>query len=196
VPRIRFQFSPEKTVQAASYLLRELGGQTSKIKLMKLLYYADRDHFLAAGRPITGDEQWALPHGPVPTRTLDLLNGTGREEDHDLVFTHITAHDRRFELHDDPGTSMLQDSDKRVLDSVLSDHGQKHPMQLRAETHDLPEYIDARRNCAEQSSAPIWYELILEHHSRERGFRRGRAVITPEIAAHMNCPFPQSEQGL
>lgn len=196
MPRIRYRFSAEKTVQAAAYLLRELGGPVSRIKLMKLLYYADRDHFLAQGRPITGDEQWALPHGPVPSRALNLLNGECREEEQDLVFAHISAHDRHFELHHDPGMSMLEESDRKILDAVLAEHGRKHPMQLRAETHELPEYREARADCAENSAAPIPYELILKHYSQDRGFRRGRAVITPQIAAHMDCPFPESEPDL
>ncbi|MCK4275964.1 MAG: SocA family protein, partial [Phycisphaerae bacterium] len=61
---IQFKWRPDKAIQATAYLVGKL-GKVDKIKLIKLLYIADRDHFLQHGAPITGDDQYALNKGPV-----------------------------------------------------------------------------------------------------------------------------------
>ena len=45
----------------------------SYMKLLKLLYLADRQALLELGRPITFDRFVAMPHGPVLSRTCDLI---------------------------------------------------------------------------------------------------------------------------
>ena len=52
-----------------------------RTKLMKLLYYADFDHYERAGEPITGATYKKMPHGPMPDqgyRTLEMLIHSGR----------------------------------------------------------------------------------------------------------------------
>lgn len=189
---IRYQFSAEGALQASAYLLLRLGGNVDKIKLMKLLYLADRDHFLKHGRPITGDMQYALPHGPVPSCTLNLLSGQDAEQN-DFVFRHIETTDRTFRLICDPGAACLGESDRRILDSVLEKYGAMHTGAIRRFTHALPEFVECE---IEGSSAPIPYEVILKHHGGPEGFRHDRPVISAEIAEQMLCPFSRSEPDL
>ena len=52
-----------------------------RTKLMKLLYYADFDHYERAGEPITGATYKKMPHGPMPDQghhTLDVLIRSGK----------------------------------------------------------------------------------------------------------------------
>lgn len=192
VTSIRYQFNAEGALQASAYLLSRLGGTSDKIKLMKLLYLADRDHFLAHGRPITGDVQYALPHGPVPSCTLNLLSGQDAEQN-DFVFRHIESTNRTFNLVCDPGATCLGETDRAVLDAVLAKYGKLHTGAIRNLTHKLPEYVECE---VEGSSAPIPYEVILKHHGGPNGFRMGRPVISPQMSSHMLCPFPASEPDL
>ena len=37
------------------------------------MFFADKEHLLDYGRPITGDSYVAMEHGPVPTSTRDIL---------------------------------------------------------------------------------------------------------------------------
>ena len=67
MPRIRFQFSPSKLVQAIAYFAWKKVPQLTKLKTAKLLYFADKHHLLAHGRPILGDVYFCMPHGPVPS---------------------------------------------------------------------------------------------------------------------------------
>jgi len=191
---IRFQFQPEAAVQAAGYLLAHLGRRVDKVKLMKLMYLADRDHFIKHGRPITGDSQWALPHGPVPSCTLNLLNTGDDEEGGSYSAAHIGAIDRQYVLKADPGFTMILGTACEVLNDVLQRYGDKHTWALRDLTHGLPEFLECH---VPGSSAPIPYEVILRHYGAQFGrFRHNRPVITPDMATAMLCPFPESEPDL
>ena len=47
----------------------------SYMKLIKLLYLADREALLRWGRPITFDAYVSMDRGPVLSSVLDLING-------------------------------------------------------------------------------------------------------------------------
>jgi uncharacterized phage-associated protein len=46
-----------------------------KVKLFKLLYYLDFDHYQTYKLPITGDMYRKLPYGPVPRNGANVLSG-------------------------------------------------------------------------------------------------------------------------
>src|SRR6266480_2169456 len=66
-------FDPLKAAQAASVLLKEEGGRMSRLRLLKLLYIADRESIAETLRPITGDEVVAMDHGPVLSMTYRFI---------------------------------------------------------------------------------------------------------------------------
>ena len=47
----------------------------SVLKLMKLLYLAERRSFEKFGEPMIGDQLVSMPHGPVLLRTYSHMNG-------------------------------------------------------------------------------------------------------------------------
>lgn len=191
---IRFDFDPRKSVQAMAYLLSKMQGQkTDKVKLMKLLYLADRDHFLQEGRPITGDDQYAMPFGPVPTLSLDLLDGQfGDGEDAD-IFTYLQTGNIEVSLSRIPEPFGLGESELRILDAVLERYGAMDTWALRDFTHQLPEYC---RMFRPGTSTRIPFELLLEIYRKGTLFRHNRPVVTSAMAAHMFCPFDRSETDL
>jgi len=67
-------FNEQRTAESAAYLLYRAGGRLPRIKLMKLLYLAERLSLQRYGEPITGDKLVAMPNGPVLSMTLDLIN--------------------------------------------------------------------------------------------------------------------------
>ena len=55
-------------------------GTLGKLKLMKLLYYLDFNHFEKHGRPVTGDEYLRFENGPVPRMAEKMLKAmSGRD---------------------------------------------------------------------------------------------------------------------
>jgi Protein of unknown function (DUF4065) len=45
------------------------------VRLLKLLYIADREMMAEAGAPVTGDRAVAMDHGPVLSHVYDLVKG-------------------------------------------------------------------------------------------------------------------------
>ena len=78
---MEFFFDERKAAQAASVLLDRHEGRMPYIKLLKLLYLADREALIETGLPITGDRFVSLKFGPVLSRVLDLIKDSspGRE---------------------------------------------------------------------------------------------------------------------
>ena len=76
---IRFNFDWQKTVDAIEFLAQQKPGMT-QYYIGKLLFFADREHIMDYGRPITGDRYVAMEHGPVPSAVRNLLNGEYPDE--------------------------------------------------------------------------------------------------------------------
>ncbi len=71
-------FDEKKAAQAAAFFLHKAGGHLPLIKLIKLLYLAERLSMQKFGDTITGDEFVSMPHGPVLSITYDHSNGNLR----------------------------------------------------------------------------------------------------------------------
>jgi uncharacterized phage-associated protein len=59
----------------AGMMLTKLGGRANYMKLMKLLYLADRYHLRTYMRPIAFDDYFAMKKGVIGSYWLDLLRG-------------------------------------------------------------------------------------------------------------------------
>src|ERR1700682_5712762 len=71
---LTFQFDLEKLVQAIAYFsVNGIPGLT-KLKIAKLLYFADKQHLLEFGRPIIGDVYFCMDLGPVPSLSLNEMS--------------------------------------------------------------------------------------------------------------------------
>ena len=66
--------SYEKFANTVLYLLQACPGATGKVKLVKLLYFADFGHYEQHAIPITGVDYVALPMGPVPDNFQELFD--------------------------------------------------------------------------------------------------------------------------
>ena len=68
-------FKEDKATQAAAFFLKKRNAPMSHLKLIKLLYLAEREALIRLGRPITFDFYVSMDHGPVLSETLNLLHG-------------------------------------------------------------------------------------------------------------------------
>lgn len=69
-------FNESKVTQAAVYFFYRSGEESIPyIKLVKLLYLADRESFKQYGYSISGDAYYSLPQGPILSKTLDIIKG-------------------------------------------------------------------------------------------------------------------------
>ncbi len=70
-----------KAAQLVFYFLKkstENKMNITKLRLVKWLYLAERASYKEFGEPLTGDRLGSLRHGPAPSETLALIEGTSR----------------------------------------------------------------------------------------------------------------------
>ena len=136
-------------------------------KLAKLVYFADKEHMLDYGRPITGDRYMAMEYGPVPSFIYDLVKDSAR------VWTpHLQAFDERITRHCEgervryiaPKTPFKQPraltgSDCRYLEAAAEEYGGKNFDELTAISHRERAWAVAN---AQGKSAPMDIRLMVD----------------------------------
>ena len=98
-----FRCKTEKAIQAAAVLLRLAADRRmSYLRLLKLLYIADRESLKRSLRPIIGSRPVAMKEGPLHSEVLDLVKG--RHVDEPLWSEYIRRDRYEIELvKDRPG---------------------------------------------------------------------------------------------
>src|SRR5690606_35210841 len=129
----------------------------SSVRLLKLLYIADREHLKKAGRPIIGDQPVAMKNGPLHSAVYDLVRGTHRAED---VWSRY-IHKDRYEVEHvvDPGVSELSRSEIETLNAVSDRYTNYGEWELVDLTHKFSEWIATYQ---ENMARPIPLESILD----------------------------------
>jgi uncharacterized phage-associated protein len=148
-------FREDKTTQAAAIFLGLRRDKMSHLKLIKLLYLADRRALLTLGRPISYDSYVSMDQGPVLSTTLNLIHGdvpsSGPwEKAISVPYKHEVS------LSEDPGDDKLSEAEVEIIRDIFNEHGKKCRWDLCDFTHTLPEWEDPKG-----SSIKIEYQDIL-----------------------------------
>ena len=137
-------YSENKAAQMAGYLLLKRGGRMAYIKLMKLLYLADREYMISYGDSMTGDRAVSMNNGPVLSRTYDLLkSGSPLEESpwDDWIKGEsnyeVSVKKPVHGLEDDDAFDELSRADIKILDKVFSEFGHYKRFELCELTHRI-----------------------------------------------------------
>lgn len=172
--RLQFDFSLDTMIEALAYLASKGLPDLTKLKAVKLLYFADRYHLLKYGRPIIGDSYSCMPFGPVPSESLNIINGVlaGADEVSDPVRERFTARlefrKRPFQKHPrltakvSPNLDRLSMSEIEALDATVAEYGRKSANELVTLSHGHAAWRIADEQRAEGSSVPMPYELFFE----------------------------------
>lgn len=141
---VRTRFREDKTTQAAARLLKLRGGAMSHLKLIKLLYLLDREALLRWGRPITYDWYYSMPHGPVLSFTLDLINSeeAGGRTYWGRFIAPRSNHEVRLRGPDAAPADQLSPAEEALIAEIFGKYGGMTRWQLRDFTHTLPEWTD------------------------------------------------------
>ncbi|OYY18282.1 MAG: hypothetical protein B7Y05_06380 [Polynucleobacter sp. 24-46-87] len=140
-------FNERKVAQMATFFLRkESNARMSHLKLMKLLYLSDREAIKSFGMPISGDLYVSMPHGPVLSKTLNLMDGDiesqdggweswiSDKENHEVAVRSSVAHRELDEL---------SRAELEVLEIVWGNFGGMDKWTIRDWTHiNCPEWHD------------------------------------------------------
>lgn len=156
---MRPRFREEKATQAAARLLNLRGGRMSYMKLIKLLYLAERESLTRFGAPLTYDSYVSMPYGPVLSATLDRINEPEMYENG--YWEKYIGPKRNYEvaLNDpkaDAPRDQLSPAEEALIDEIFQRYGHMSRWELVEFTHTLPEWTDP-----EGSSLPITPDEIL-----------------------------------
>jgi len=152
------RFNEAKATQAAALLLKKRGGRMSYMKLIKLLYLVDRTALIRWGRPVTFDSYFSLQHGPVLSRTLDLIT-EGEAPDEPSIWSTCISEPQNYEiaLKGECSTDELSQAEEDLIGEIFDQYGRMNRWQLVGRLHDeLPEWQNPQG-----SSLPIEYRDIL-----------------------------------
>ena len=151
-------FDQEKATAAASFLLRLRGGRMSYLKLIKLLYLADRDALMRWGFNITTDRYVSMDQGPVVSNIYNLV--TIDERDSVFWSRYITPPLGQYEVELRADGVIPEDqlsrAEEELLTEIFARYGSWGRWQLRDYTHDLGEWKNPHG-----SSIPIEPQDIL-----------------------------------
>ncbi len=138
---MRFVFDEQKSAEAAAYLLRLADGPLPQIKLLKLLYIADRQALKETGYPITGARMVSMEHGPVLSQIYDRMTlGDARETPWSLYIR--PPRDFEVSLRIEPEWLNLSDYDRDLLGLVWARFGAMDRWALVRLTREFPEWTD------------------------------------------------------
>lgn len=159
-------FNERRAAQAAAFLLFRGGGRLPLVKLLKLMYLAERLSLQRYGEPLTGDSLVSMDHGPVLSMTLNHINGAAHSVDggwdtwiSDRANHAVALRDQSMIRSPEQDLGVLSETDLEVLGETWEKFG--HLNQW-----DLVDYL--HENCGEWedpegSSKPITYRRLFEH---------------------------------
>jgi uncharacterized phage-associated protein len=145
--RLRFRFNVAKFVNAVVYLAQACPGST-KMTICKQLYFADKEHLLKYGRPITGDTYYHLDHGQIPTRGLNMLRQRSNPAANALLEKYVTVIGNSVNPKRQADKKVFSKSDLEILAWVVRRYGNKTAAELRRLAHKEPTYVDSEEGCA------------------------------------------------
>lgn len=158
-------FDARKAAQVAAFFCAKAGGEIHTLKLVKLIYLADREAMAEAGSPITHDRFVSMKNGPVVSETYSHITGDSESDRWDDLLRdgadHMVALARPLTDVDDDELSRF---DKRIMESVWAKFGGMDRFELVKWTH---------KNCPEwenpgTSSKEIPYERVFKELNAQK----------------------------
>src|SRR6266850_4679746 len=156
------QFNEKKAAQVSAFFLHRARGQLEILKLMKLMYLAERASYKKFGEPLIGDKLVSMDNGPALSITLNHMNQFIPSEangwdawisDRNNYLVSLKKEIR------DPKEELLQlsDAELELLDSVWKEFSRYGSFELADLTHEIcPEWEDPHG-----SSIPITRSRLL-----------------------------------
>ena len=142
---LHFKLDPEKIVNAVAYFGAKCPGST-KMKVCKLLYFADKEHLLRYGRPITGDTYVRMQYGPTPSVGLNLMRSMASSKLTALFQQKVAVHGNEVRALSSPDLNVFSRSDVRIMDEILGRYGQFTAPQLSRISHQEPTWRKTPEN--------------------------------------------------
>jgi uncharacterized phage-associated protein len=187
-------YNEKKAAEAAAFFLFRAKGRMPILKLMKLLYLAERASYKQFGEPIIGDKLVSMPHGPVLSLTYQHVNGEkiSVEGGWDTWVSDRSHYDVSLQdpssLRDTDDLLELSDDDVAVLDETWDHFGHMNKWQIRDYTHQhCPEWTDPNGSMIPMEYTDLFRALdFSDEQARELSERL-------EAACGLNLAYAQND---
>jgi len=135
-------FDLDRCIEATGVLFSETETQImSRMRLLKLLYLANRKSLQETGDPIVDDDVFAMKNGPVLSQTYDIIKGCAEEKTLTAWRKHFKVVDGvQVQMVSTPGTDNLSDYDTRTLIETAHQYRDTDDEDLSELTHTFAEY--------------------------------------------------------
>ncbi|MBA4190814.1 MAG: hypothetical protein C0467_22740 [Planctomycetaceae bacterium] len=163
---LTYKFNFLKTFQAAAVVLRDHDSRMDCVRLLKLLYLADRELLAETGRTLTGDKAVALPRGPVLLTVYDLIKERG-PDDEQLKWNAAIQRVKHEDKNKDDDVILtalvpigrLTKAEESKLHEVCGRYKDTATPELCHLTHDFKEWAEAFEK---DEASTINWEIALE----------------------------------
>jgi uncharacterized phage-associated protein len=173
-------YNEEKATAVACFFLERAGGKLEDLKLMKLMYLAEREALRIRSCSIIGDAYYSMKNGPVLSATLDRMTPRDQIDPQGIWREHIDLPEkwkirlkRLYPVH-----KSLSNGELEILDQVWAQYGNMTKWELRDLTHDLPEWHDPAGSSGPISLDEIYAAFGLDAHAVEARLSAHRADDT------------------
>lgn len=175
-------YNPRKAAQTIAFFALKEGGAISVLKVVKLVYLADRESLRQRGHPIQFETRVSMTHGPVNSTTLDYLNGSYRDDGGWSDFLSDRANNNVGLANQNMTLEALDELSEReigLLERVWSEFGHMDRFDLADWTHDnIPEWEDPNG-----SSLRIPLDRMMAAVGLERPIERARELESLDQAS-------------
>jgi uncharacterized phage-associated protein len=128
----------KKLEQVILYFLEKINNiHLGRVKLMKLLYYVDFDHYERHGRSITHAKYRKLPHGPVPDKAekvVEQMIKAGAVKPVDVLYGDFTQN-RLLTENGKFDASLFTGDEIQTLEKVALRWEEASAKQIESATH-------------------------------------------------------------
>lgn len=157
-----YKFNEQKAIELILFFANNL-SDASKLKVQKLLFFADIYHINKFGRPILGDIYNALPQGPINSKFLDFIN-TATTETFKLNKYNLIANRKE-------NLDYFSKSDIEALNYSLQNYGHYTAEELSKISHEHKAWINARnRRCCINNPKMDWLDFLDDENSSNKEF--------------------------
>ena len=165
-------FNIEIVAQMSAWFINKAGGKMPHIKLMKLLYLAERTYIEEYNQPFLGDDLYSMENGAILSRTLNFMQGKIQPRDRgdwdkwvSPKRNHKVSLAREFKMEE---LDLLSKAIIRILEDLWEEHQDKTKWGMVDYIHKhCKEWKDPKG-----SSEKISYRKLL---SKGFGYDRERA---------------------
>ena len=159
-----FKFNSKKALQSIGILLKHSTKNESDnyMRILKLMYIADRKSLEEMGRPITGDNFIATERGPLLNISYDIIKGKNIESK--IWFQYIEKERYNIKLIKETEIGELSRYEINLLQSICDENKDLDEYEMIKKTHLFKEW---RKNYQEESSISIPLIDILKALGKE-----------------------------